>query len=162
MAALKSMTVWRRWASVLAVFVAILLVVEFLELTFLVANALYQLEGGQWSLRHHFITETILHDGIRKLNLAFVVLVLALTVAACTKGKASGAGMYCYSYRFCCLWFSELPQGDACMTVLGICSYTEELKPYQFMVVQRHSFGSSCFPSDIQGLCLDCSVLFLA
>src|SRR5690606_24598321 len=70
-----------RWTRVLVVFVALLLVVEFLELKFLVANTLYQLEGGQWSLRHHFITETILHDGIRKLNLAFVVFVLFLTVA---------------------------------------------------------------------------------
>ncbi|MAC33681.1 MAG: acid phosphatase [Haliea sp.] len=90
MASIKLTTVWKRWLSVLALFVALMVIAEFLELKFLVADGLYQLEGGQWSLRHHFITETILHDGIRKLNLSFVVFVLFLTVTQflSTKGDS--------------------------------------------------------------------------
>ncbi|MBC3767558.1 phosphatase PAP2 family protein [Neptunicella marina] len=46
-----------------------------------IASWFYQLEGGQWLLRDHFVTQTLFHKGARLLNDAAVILLLCITVA---------------------------------------------------------------------------------
>ncbi|NWO06943.1 MAG: phosphatase PAP2 family protein [Alteromonadaceae bacterium] len=87
MPALKMTTASQRWLITLVIFIAVLTTAELFDLKFLFANALYRLEGGQWSLKHHFITETIFHEGARNLNLIAVISLLALTLFQFFPGK---------------------------------------------------------------------------
>ncbi len=87
MAVLKMTTIWQRWLFTLLIFIAVLTTAELFDLKFLVANKLYQLEGFQWSLKHHFVTETIFHEGVRNLNLIAVISLLALTLVQFFPGK---------------------------------------------------------------------------
>jgi membrane-associated PAP2 superfamily phosphatase len=87
MRALKVTTISQRWLFILVIFIAVLTTAELFDLKFLVANELYRLEGEQWSLKHHFITETILHEGVRNLNLIAVISLLALTLVQFVSGR---------------------------------------------------------------------------
>ena len=87
MPALKVTTISQRWLFTLVIFIAVLTTAELFDLKFLVANELYRLEGAQWSLKHHFITETILHEGVRNLNLIAVISLLALTLVQFVSGR---------------------------------------------------------------------------
>jgi membrane-associated PAP2 superfamily phosphatase len=44
-----------------------------------IANKLYAIEGHQWALRQHWLTEDILHKGIQKVNYIFCLSVIVLT-----------------------------------------------------------------------------------
>ncbi len=46
------------------------------ELDKVVANIWYQLEGGQWQLKHYWLTQTWLHDGGHDLAVILFILVL--------------------------------------------------------------------------------------
>lgn len=70
----------RRWFHIAVTFVLAFVLIELLDLKFLIANQLYQLGGIQWSLRHHFITEDILHRGVRFANLLVILLLLVITL----------------------------------------------------------------------------------
>ncbi|MBU2225409.1 MAG: hypothetical protein KKB00_15365, partial [Gammaproteobacteria bacterium] len=43
-------------------------------LDFAFASFLYELQGGAWSLQHHWLTEIVLHKYVRDLNQILVVL----------------------------------------------------------------------------------------
>ena len=140
MPALKMTTTSQRWLITLVIFIAVLTTAELFDLKFLFANALYRLEGGQWSLKHHFITETIFHEGARNLNLIAVISLLALTLFQFFREKVtlSGVAICCCSYLFYCLlaWLITLKRLWG-WTVPGICVYTAALQTLlQFVVVE--------------------------
>jgi membrane-associated PAP2 superfamily phosphatase len=70
----------RRWWQVFLLFSLVFVVTELLRLKFAWAQQLYLMEGAEWSLRHHFVTETVLHDGIRQVNLIAVITLLVYAV----------------------------------------------------------------------------------
>jgi len=80
-------TLWQRWLLTFLVVLVALAAGDLLSLKFFIANKLYQLEGFQWSLKHHFITEAVLHDGVRTLNLIAVASLLIITLLQFIPGK---------------------------------------------------------------------------
>lgn len=80
MVELRRMVVWRQWLGVALSFIIFFVVSELFKLKFLVANVLFQLEGHQWALRHHPLTETLFHEGVRNLNVLAVIALIGLTV----------------------------------------------------------------------------------
>ena len=80
-------TLWQRWLLTFLVVLVALATGDLLSLKFFIANKLYQLEGFQWSLKHHFITEAVLHDGVRTLNLIAVASLLIITLLQFIPGK---------------------------------------------------------------------------
>ncbi|WP_233340169.1 phosphatase PAP2 family protein [Pseudidiomarina tainanensis] len=70
----------RNWLITAVIFSALFLVIEVTDVKFLLADYIYRLEGFQWSLRDHFITKDILHNGVRELNFVAIALVLFLTI----------------------------------------------------------------------------------
>jgi len=69
-----------QWLLLTLVFVSTFVIAESLHLKFLIADQIYQLEGFQWSLRNHFLTKTVFHEGVRWLNLVAVISLLSLTL----------------------------------------------------------------------------------
>lgn len=58
----------------------IMLVLEYAGADIWLANTLFQLEGMTWSLKHHWLTEGVLHTGGRWLNYCGVIAVLTVTL----------------------------------------------------------------------------------
>ena len=77
---MKITKIRNQWLLLTSIFISTFVLVESLHLKFLVANQIYQLEGFQWSLRHHFVTETVFHEGARWLNLVAVTSLLSFTL----------------------------------------------------------------------------------
>ncbi|MBU1308730.1 MULTISPECIES: phosphatase PAP2 family protein [unclassified Arsukibacterium] len=61
-------------------FVVLILLFDVAGLDVWLATKLYALEGNQWALREHWLTEDILHKGARKLNYILASAVLLTTV----------------------------------------------------------------------------------
>ncbi|WP_417680901.1 phosphatase PAP2 family protein [Pseudidiomarina aquimaris] len=68
----------KSWPRIAVGFIALLVIVESAGLKFLLADYIYQLEGLHWALRDHFITKTLLHDGVRWINIVAVTFTLLL------------------------------------------------------------------------------------
>jgi membrane-associated PAP2 superfamily phosphatase len=68
---------WWLWAPVL-VYLALLIPIELFDVDWALANFWFQLEGGQWSLKHHWITQALLHDTGHDISVAVYVIVLLL------------------------------------------------------------------------------------
>lgn len=60
------------WAS----FVLLMLFFQNFHIDFAIADRLFHWEGGDWALKHHIVTEAILHDGGRVLSEAFAALAI--------------------------------------------------------------------------------------
>ncbi|MGO1328486.1 MAG: phosphatase PAP2 family protein [Idiomarina loihiensis] len=76
-----------QWLLLTLIFISTFVLAESLHLKFLVADQIYRLEGSQWSLRHHFLTKTVSHEGVRWLNLVAVISLLSLTLLQFLKPK---------------------------------------------------------------------------
>ncbi|MDP5069558.1 MAG: hypothetical protein NWQ45_01545 [Congregibacter sp.] len=73
------MSYWRATQLERSVLLGLLLlaaVIEISQVDLLLGDWLYQLEGGAWSLRSNFWTQTVLHDGAKILIQAVMLLVL--------------------------------------------------------------------------------------
>jgi len=57
-----------------------ILLIDYAGLDIWLAKILFQYEGMAWSLKHHWLTENVIHKGGRLLNYIGVVAVLALTI----------------------------------------------------------------------------------
>lgn len=64
----------------LAGFLFLILLLDVGGLDVWLATKLYALEGNQWALRDHWLTEDLLHKGARKLNYIFASAVLISTM----------------------------------------------------------------------------------
>lgn len=73
---IASRNVW--WILLIYISAMLLLDVGNGDLWF--ASQLYRLEGYQWSLQQHWLFEGLLHQGARKINYIFCVIVLLLTI----------------------------------------------------------------------------------
>ena len=123
------------------------------ELDKLVANIWYQLEGGQWQLKHYWLTQTWLHDGGHDLAvILFILVLLSYVISVLTR--------YLSPYRHVLAYLSmSIPLST--LTVSAIKRLTEvdcpwsviEFggdRPYQFWL---HSLWSPlegadhCFPA---------------
>ena len=123
------------------------------ELDKLVANIWYQLEGGQWQLKHYWLTQTWLHDGGHDLAvILFILVLLSYVISVLTR--------YLSTYRHVLAYLSmSIPLST--LTVSAIKRLTEvdcpwsviEFggdRPYQFWL---HSLWSPlegadhCFPA---------------
>jgi membrane-associated PAP2 superfamily phosphatase len=54
------------------------------------ASWLYQLQGGQWQLKQHWLTERLLHQAVRQLNQLVVLILLLYWLSQVIAGKRSG------------------------------------------------------------------------
>lgn len=61
-------------------YIIVLLILDIGHGDIWIANKLYALEGHQWALRQHWLTEGILHKGVRKINYAFCLALFLLTL----------------------------------------------------------------------------------
>lgn len=57
----------------LAILLLLATVLEFTSIDRHLADALYQYEGGSWSLRHSFLLQTLLHDSAKKIVSVFLI-----------------------------------------------------------------------------------------
>ena len=123
------------------------------DLDKLVANIWYQLEGGQWQLKHYWLTQTWLHDGGHDMAvILFILVLLSYVISVLTR--------YLSPYRHVLAYLSmSIPLST--LTVSAIKRLTEvdcpwsviEFggdRPYQFWL---HSLWSPlegadhCFPA---------------
>lgn len=70
---------WQAWAVGLAIYLVAMWVLTALRLDFAIADHWYAWQGHHWSLRHHWLTSRVLHEGGKRFSIA-----LWLAVAACT------------------------------------------------------------------------------
>jgi membrane-associated PAP2 superfamily phosphatase len=66
----------------MAVFVVAVLVIEQTHFDLRFADWLYRLEGGQWALKHNFITSVVLHDAAQNLSRSIALVLLLLAVSS--------------------------------------------------------------------------------
>ncbi|KKO44924.1 hypothetical protein WG68_13620 [Arsukibacterium ikkense] len=70
----------RTFCMLLTVYLAFMLLLDIGGVDIWLASQFYALEGNQWALRNHWLTEEIMHKGARKLNYLFALAVLHATV----------------------------------------------------------------------------------
>lgn len=58
-------------------FIALIASIYHYNIDFLLANQLFSLEGKHWTLKHHLLTETVLHDGGRLLSETMGVIAIS-------------------------------------------------------------------------------------
>lgn len=61
-------------------YLAIILVIDYAGIDIWLAKAIFQFEGMSWELKHHWLTEGIIHKGGRLANNIGIVIVLAVSV----------------------------------------------------------------------------------
>lgn len=66
--------------AILSTYLTALFILDYVGIDLWLADIFFQLEGMSWSLKHHWITENLLHEGGRVLNYFGVLFVLLLTV----------------------------------------------------------------------------------
>lgn len=74
------------WGLVL-LYISVMIGLEYFGGDLKLAGYIYALEGNQWLLRKHWVTNDVLHDGGRWLNYIAVLLVLVITVFYSLKYK---------------------------------------------------------------------------
>lgn len=74
-------------SAILLIYLTMMIVLEYFGVDLKIASYLYSLEGGQWILRKHWLTNDILHDGGRWLNYVAVLSVLLVTLYFSIKNK---------------------------------------------------------------------------
>ena len=59
------------------------------KLDFVLAGWWYQLQGGQWALQHHWLTQNLLHDRVRDFNLLLVLTLIGYTLRLSLAGTTA-------------------------------------------------------------------------
>lgn len=76
------------------------------------ASWFYQLQGGQWRLQSYWLTETVLHQGVRQVNQWVMALLLCLWLAQCVTGRRTS------SYRALGMLLLSLILSFSCVALL--------------------------------------------
>jgi membrane-associated PAP2 superfamily phosphatase len=117
------------------------------------ASKLYALEGYQWSLQHHWLTENVLHTGARRLNYLLCSAVLLLSVYHLTRWQQQPAQARRYLAlslsllsSFTLVAYLKAVTNIACPWSLTLFGGTE---PYIHILQHRPDYlpYSQCFPA---------------
>lgn len=73
---------WRSLASTWGAFLLSAVLLHHFDIDFAVADRLFQWEGGDWTLQHHVVTETLLHRGGRILSELFAAMAIGSLIAS--------------------------------------------------------------------------------
>lgn len=136
-----------------ALYFILLCIIAITELDKVVANIWYQLEGGQWQLKHYWLTQTWLHDGGHDLAvIMFIVVLLSYIISLWTRALSV--------YRHALAYLSlSIPASTLTVSAIKRLTYVDcpwsviEFggdRPYQFWL---HSLWSPlegadhCFPA---------------
>lgn len=94
-------------ALIWAGFASLMLLFQYFHIDFVVADRLFHWEGGDWTFKHHIITESILHNGGRALSEGLGALVI-LGFAASLMGSPLCAWRRALGYLVAALAISTL------------------------------------------------------
>lgn len=137
----------------LAVYLALMLLLDIGGIDIWLASRFYAAEGYQWALRDHWLTENILHKGARKLNYIFAVAVLVTTMHYLWLNKTKPALTKAYLAltlslisSFALVAYFKAITNIACPWSLALFGGTE---PYIHLLQPRPSYlsYSQCFPA---------------
>jgi len=66
--------------TLVVLYFLLLLILDYAGVDIWLAKTLYHFEGIKWSLKHHWLTEDVIHKGGRLLNYIGIAVVLAMTI----------------------------------------------------------------------------------
>lgn len=137
----------------LAVYLALMLLLDRGGIDIWLASRFYALEGNQWALKDHWLTEDILHKGARKLNYLFALAVLLTTLYYLWLDKTKPALSKAYLAltlslisSFALIAYFKAITNVACPWSLALFGGSE---PYIQLLQPRPSYlpYSQCFPA---------------
>lgn len=143
----------RTFCMLLTVYLALMLLLDIGGIDIWLASQLYALEGNQWALKEHWLTEDILHKGARKLNYLLAVAVLLTTLYYLWLDKTKPAFSKAYLAltlslisSFALIAYFKAITNIACPWSLALFGGSE---PYIHLLQPRPSYltYSQCFPA---------------